>query len=225
MKHLKIEMIHDVVCSWCHIGYHNIQVALDRLSDDVKVEFHFLPFQLNPGLNEEGVDITDHLRERNQWSLADALSYRESLLETTRQMGVTIDFSKRTRYYNTASAHRLLLVAENAGQQQQMHQALMQAYHVEGENISNLGVLINIAEQIGFDIKTVEQALFSVTIDRQIQALSQRVKSFTVKSVPAFIFNDHHVVSGSNSANFFEQLIRSEFLIDNTVEEKSQCLM
>ena len=73
MKTLKIEMIHDVVCSWCHIGYHNISKALDNLLHRVSVDFHYLPFQLNPELDHQGVDITEHLCQRNQWSLAEAM--------------------------------------------------------------------------------------------------------------------------------------------------------
>jgi len=84
MKTLKIEMIHDVVRSWCRIGNHHLSSALDRLSKEVSAEFHYLPFQLNPGLGLEGVDITEHLCQRYQWSLAEAMAYRKRLLATTR---------------------------------------------------------------------------------------------------------------------------------------------
>ena len=50
MQTLKIEMIHDVVCSWCHIGYYNISRALESLSSEVSAEIHYLPFQLNPDM-------------------------------------------------------------------------------------------------------------------------------------------------------------------------------
>jgi len=70
MTPLKIEMIHDLVCSWCHIGYHNISRALEALSAEVTVEFRYLPFQLNPSMGPGGEDITEHLCRRNQWSVA-----------------------------------------------------------------------------------------------------------------------------------------------------------
>ena len=41
-KKLKIEMVHDIVCSWCPIGYSNIKTAINNLNIDV--DFHFLPF-------------------------------------------------------------------------------------------------------------------------------------------------------------------------------------
>jgi len=229
MKTLKIEMIHDVVCSWCHIGYHNISKALDNLSHRVSVDFHYLPFQLNPELDHQGVDITEHLCQRNQWSLAEAMVYRETLLKKTEEVGVTIDFSKRTRYYNTAMAHRLILAAENFGAQRQMHRALLHAYHVEGENISDRAVLKRIVKSLGFDEAMVEQALASDVVGRQLLDSSERVRRFQVRSVPAFVFNESRFVSGSNSTGFFEQLIRSEFLAkdsdDKPVEEAVSCPM
>lgn len=214
MQYLKIEMIHDVVCSWCHIGYHNISKALENLSNEVSAEFHYLPFQLNPELGPQGVDITEHLRQRNRWSLAEAMAYRAKLLEKTYEVGVTIDFSKRTHYYNTEKAHRLLLVAESVGVQRKMHQALLYAYHVNGQNISDIGVLMNIAEGVGLTESVVAQAMESETISRKMQLLSERVDQFSVRSVPAFIFNEHQFVSGSNSVEFFEQHIRREFLTE-----------
>ncbi len=65
MQTLKIEMIHDVVCSWCHIGYQNISKALERLSNEISAEIHYLPFQLNPDTGPLGVDIVEHLCQRN----------------------------------------------------------------------------------------------------------------------------------------------------------------
>lgn len=219
MQTLKIEMIHDVVCSWCHIGYHNISKALDRLSQRVSVDFHYLPFQLNPELDSQGVDITEHLCRRNRWSLAEVMAYREELLKKTEEVGAIIDFSKRTRYYNTAMAHRLILAAGNLGIQRQMHQALLQAYHVEGENISDRAVLKKVAKSIGIDGKAVDQALVSDAIGRKLLDLSERVRRYQVRSVPAFIFNENRLVSGSNSTEFFEQLIRSEFLAEDSADE------
>ena len=38
MKKLKIEIVHDLVCSWCPIGYSNIRKAIDNLGIEVKFE-------------------------------------------------------------------------------------------------------------------------------------------------------------------------------------------
>jgi len=217
MNTLKIELIHDVVCSWCHIGYHNISKALDRLSGLVSAEFHYLPYQLNPDLGPRGVPIIEHLCQRNRWSFAEAMAYRENLLAITKELGVTIDFGKRTHYYNTSRAHRLITAAERVGLQREMHRALLLAYHVHGENIGDADVLEKIARGVGFNAGWVGEILDSAAITRHMEKLSARVGQFPVASVPAFIFNGSKFVGGSNSVAFFEQFIRSEFL------QEAQC--
>lgn len=52
MKALKIEMIHDVVCSWCPIGYANLKQALKNLA--IEADISFLPSELNPGMGPKG---------------------------------------------------------------------------------------------------------------------------------------------------------------------------
>ena len=38
MKHVKVEMIHDLVCSWCPIGYNNLKRAADSLSNRIETD-------------------------------------------------------------------------------------------------------------------------------------------------------------------------------------------
>ncbi|RLU02965.1 MAG: DsbA family oxidoreductase [Ketobacter sp.] len=211
MQLIKIEMIHDVVCSWCLIGTHNLQQALAAYADMVLAEWHYLPFELNPELSEK-VGIHEHLQERNGWTPEQALAYRRSLLQTIDALGVRIDFSKRTHYYNTHDAHRLILASQQSGMQQPMHQALLRAYHEQGVDISDRSQLRRVAASIGVEDALFQHAMASDEITRYMEALQQRVSAMEIRSVPAFIFNDHLFVSGSQSREFFEQLIRRELI-------------
>lgn len=55
METLKIEMIHDVVCSWCRIGYSHMKKALQHLN--IEADFYFLPYELNPDMSVQGASI------------------------------------------------------------------------------------------------------------------------------------------------------------------------
>jgi predicted DsbA family dithiol-disulfide isomerase len=47
MKNLQIDIVSDVVCPWCAIGYGNLTQALEQLTSvQANVQWH--PFQLNP---------------------------------------------------------------------------------------------------------------------------------------------------------------------------------
>ncbi len=101
MQTIQIEMIHDVVCSWCPINYNNLKQALLNLKRQVEASIHFLPYELNPDIPAEGEKIVAHLMQRNSWSREQVLSYRKNLIETAANAGLDYDFSKRTHYYNT----------------------------------------------------------------------------------------------------------------------------
>ena len=87
MTKLKIEMVHDIVCSWCPIGYNNIQTAIKNL--DLEVDFHFLPYELNPELDENGETIENYFKGRFGWDDRKLLDYQSSLVNTAKNAGVS----------------------------------------------------------------------------------------------------------------------------------------
>ena len=55
-----LDVISDVICPWCLIGKTKLDRALEANPDhDLIVEWH--PFQLNPGMQAEGMDRRDYL--------------------------------------------------------------------------------------------------------------------------------------------------------------------
>ena len=211
MQKLKIEMIHDPVCSWCHIGYHNLKMALLDLNQERDVEFSYIPYVLNPDLDENGIRIEDFFMKLKGWSQVQLHNYRESLLATCADVGVVIDFNKRTHYYNTQKAHQLILAAEQIGLQRNMHERLLQAYHVEGLNISNNQVLISLAIDVGLTESTTIEAIHPQNTG-VFELKKQRTAYFPVTSIPAWIFNNDKFVPGSNSTKFFKDYVREKFL-------------
>ncbi|MFT4908025.1 MAG: putative DsbA family dithiol-disulfide isomerase [Oleispira sp.] len=208
MKKLKVEMIHDVVCSWCPIGYANLKQALKNLELDA--DFHFLPFELSPDMDVQGEEINDHLGQRYGWSDSKRRDYRKNLLVVAEQAGVAMDFSKRTHYYNTYQAHILIHWCEKFDQQQAMNELLIDAYFKQGLDINNSQVLLNLVEQLGLDRSQAEVALNSAETRQQVTIKKQRVQQAEITSVPAFIFNDRTLVTGSNSVEYFEQALTSK---------------
>lgn len=205
MKTLKIEIVHDVVCSWCPIGYANLQQALRNL--DIAADIFFLPSELNPEMGPNGESIDEHLARRYQWTQLKLREYRIHLLAVAEQAGVTMDFSKRTHYYNSNKAHRIIHWSEPYNRQQAMNELLIDAYFKCGLDISNMQVLLDLAEKLGLDRSLAEHALMSDEVNNQLLLKQKRVQQLGLTSVPAFIFNENRLVSGSHSVEYFEQSI------------------
>jgi predicted DsbA family dithiol-disulfide isomerase len=202
---IKIEQIHDVVCSWCPIGYSNIKMALKHFDKQIEVEFKFLPYELNPEMPKEGESFEGHLKRRNNWNTEELLRYRENLVETAIQAGLTYDFGRRTHYWNTARAHTLIHYAEKFDKQEQVNRILIQQYFAEGLNVDDTEILANIASSVGLNRDDVIAAFTSPEMAAEVLEKQARVNSFDVPSVPAFVINDKELVPGSNSVEFFVQ--------------------
>jgi predicted DsbA family dithiol-disulfide isomerase len=206
MMKVKIEVIQDLVCSWCPIGRSNLKAALKILDKQIEVEIKYLPFELNPDMSSGGEAIEAHLMRRNGWTKEQFMHYRTDLVGVAKEAGLIYDYSKRTHYYNTAKAHRLVHYAQVFQKQDAIVDALTEQYFTQGVNLSEEKNLLDIAASVGLDREQAKWALSSVEvadISENIQHKYDRVREFAVSSVPAFIINDTEFVRGANSVEFF----------------------
>lgn len=208
-RKILIEVIHDIVCSWCPIGYRNLTAALQIVGDEFAAEIKFLPFELNPNLAPSGEAINTHLKRRNGWTTAQLVRNRTNLTATAEKAGLSYDFSKRTHYYNTAKAHTLLHWSEGFGKQRDVNEALVQIYFTEGRNIDRCDVLAQIAASVGLDPAAARAALGSEQVSHALQLKKERVRAMNIGSVPAFLVDGVDMLHGSNSVEYFVQYLRS----------------
>jgi len=208
MMKVKVEVVHDLVCSWCPIGRSNLKAALKILDKKIDVEIKYLPFEINPDMSSAGETIEAHLMRRNNWTKEQFMHYRTDLVEVAKEAGLIYDYSKRTHYYNTAKAHRLVHFAQAFQKQGAVVDALTEQYFTQGVNLSEDKSLLDIATSVGLDQQQAERALSSVEavgISGNIQHKYDRVREFASGSVPAFIINGEELVRGANSVKFFVQ--------------------
>lgn len=204
---IEIEMIHDVICSWCPIGYSNLKAALKRLEGRVEARIGFLPYELNPEMPPEGETVEAHMKRRRQWTSDQYLHYRNDLVETARAAGLDYNVEKRTHYWNSAKAHVLLHIAARAGLQEQVNRLLIQAYFTEGVKIDDTAALVAIAGEVGLEPFALQAALSSPRVADEMQAKQERVRALAFRSIPSFVINRREILTGSNSVEFFEQYL------------------
>lgn len=204
---IKIELIHDVICSWCPIGYRNIKTALKRFEGRLDVDFRFLPYELNPNMPASGEPIDDYLRRRNDLGQEELKRYRDKVIRTAAQAGLTYDYSKRTHYWNTAKAHTLLHIAEKAGKQEAMNEALIEQYFTQGLNVDDLDGLARTAEPLDIRREELERALASTQVAAEMAQKHARVRRLGIRTVPGFVINETELLTGSNSVDYFSDYL------------------
>jgi predicted DsbA family dithiol-disulfide isomerase len=205
---MKIDFVSDIVCPWCAVGLGSLQTALDRLGDEVSVDMHFQPFELNPQMPPEGQDIVEHIGQKYGSSADDIRRNGEAIHQRGAEVGFTFNMDKRPRIYNTFDAHRLLHWAELEGHQAELKKALLQAYFTDGKDPSNHEALVDIAGSVGLDRERAREILASDLYATEVRDRERFYLQQGIHSVPAVIINDRHLISGGQPVETFERALR-----------------
>ena len=203
---LRIDFVSDIVCPWCAIGLTALDQALARLPANVDVDFHVRPFDLNPQMAPEGEDIAEHLTRKYGLSPEQLTAARANIQARGAEVGFT--FGERHRTWNTFDAHRLLHWAGIEGLQFNLKLVLLQAYHRDGENVSDHATLVRIASSVGLDAERAAAILASDEYADAVRAEEQFFIRSGINSVPAVIIDQQHLISGGQPVEVFERALR-----------------
>ena len=150
-KPLRIDIVSDVVCPWCIVGYKQLAQALEQT--DTPYEIHWHPFELNSNMPSEGQNLREHIMEKYGSSKEESDASRIRMTEAGKEVGFEFNFNDDTRMHNTFNLHQLLYWAGQQGQKpmHDLKQALFAAHFTNGRNISDKTVLADIAAEVGLD--------------------------------------------------------------------------
>jgi len=210
MNTIKIDFVSDIACPWCAVGLGALEQAIDNVKDQVKVELHFQPFELNPKMVPEGQDIVEHLTQKYNMTAAQVAQNQELIRQRGADVGFVFNMDGRKRTYNTFDAHRLLHWAESeeqGGRQHLLKKALLEAYFTEGQDPSSHAILLDAAEKAGLDRARAAAILGGDTYAAEVREREQFYLSQGIHSVPSVIFNDQHLIQGGQPVETFEQAL------------------
>ena len=214
-KVLKIDFVSDVSCPWCVIGLRALDQALANVKSDITAEIHFQPFELNPDMAAEGQEITEHITQKYGISIEQANANRENIRQRGSELGFKFAMATdagggRSRIYNTFDAHRLLHWAETISldKQKALKEALFSAYFSDGQSPGSHEVLARVAGQVGLSVAAAQAVLSSDQYADEVREQEQFYTGQGIRSVPAVIINDRHLISGGQPVEVFENALR-----------------
>ncbi len=207
---VKIDFVSDVACPWCAVGLKSLEAAMARIGEELQVELHFQPFELNPLMPAEGEDAVEHLTRKYGISAEQAAQNGEAIRARGAALGFEFRMDRRHRIYNTFDAHRLLHWAGLEGPQRQLalKLALLRAYFTEGEDVSSADILAKLAVEAGLDDARARQILATDEFADAVRQQESFYASQGITAVPSVIFNDRHLVQGGQPVELFEQALR-----------------
>ena len=209
---LTIDVVSDVVCPWCYIGKRRLEGALALYAkehpDAPAPAVTWRPFQLNPGMPDEGMARDEYVR-RKFGAQGGAVYDRVSAVG--REVGIPFAFDRIVRQPNTLAAHSLIELAEARGGQDAIVEALFRAYFLDGVDLTAHENLVAIATGAGLDRAGVEACLDDKNARDLAGAEDQRAREIGIQGVPFFIFNSRVAVSGAHPAEaLFDAMKQAE---------------
>jgi predicted DsbA family dithiol-disulfide isomerase len=146
--------------------------------------------------------------------LKDLFTGRGFDLETMhrRMQGLMADeglpYGHRTHTYNSRLAQELAKWADSQPGFEAIHDALYRAYFVDGRNIGDLEVLVQIAASVGLPAQDAREVLVQRRFKAAVDSDWQSARRYGVTGVPTFIADNAKVV-GAQPYETLAQLIRT----------------
>ncbi|NRB02254.1 MAG: DsbA family oxidoreductase [Rhodobacteraceae bacterium] len=202
---LRVDIVSDVVCPWCVIGYHQLAHAANATV--VAIDVHWHPFELNPNMVQEGENLREHLAAKYGTTPEGSRKARARLTEMGAALGFTFNYADDMRMVNTFRAHQLIDWAEDQGRAHDMKLALFAAFFTQREDLNNVDVLADVAASIGLDRDTVGAMLESGERAESVRKKERFWTSRGVTGVPAMIFNHQHLVTGAQGEETYTNIL------------------
>lgn len=205
---LKIDIVSDVSCPWCIIGYKSLASALAELAPEISANISWKPFELNPAMPSEGEDMGEHLHKKYGSSKADFEQTRNMITARGTALGFQFNFKEDGRIYNTFNAHRLLYWAGQLGKQTELKLALFGLYFSEGGNPSNAEQLLKVVAKVGLPQEDARKVLESDKYTQEVREEQGKYQGMGISSVPTFIINDRFKITGGQPVEAFIEILK-----------------
>ena len=212
MDTLKIDIVSDIVCPWCVIGFRNLKKAMEVLKSELDFEITWKPYELHPEIPQEGYDKKLYMQQK--FGSSGGKSRYDEIAEIGKSLNFNFNFSKTERIPNTFMAHRLLWKSEEFKLQTELSEALFKAYFTDGLDIGSKEILAQISESVGMDKNKIINFLDSREGGQETADLEMNFIEKSIGAVPTYFINEKYIIQGGQEpetfVSFLKKIIQKE---------------
>lgn len=202
---LRIDIVSDVVCPWCIIGYQQLARALEATGTAHEIHWH--PFELNPAMPAAGQNLREHVAEKYGSTKKESEESRVRMTAIGADLGFEFRFADDMRMHNTYNVHQLLHWANQHGRMHDLTQALFAAHFTDRRNLSDNAVLADVAVEAGLDRAETLVVLDDQRYAAEVRNAEDGWLKQGIRGVPAMIFNRRHLVSGAQGVENYTRIL------------------
>ena len=203
---IQVDIVSDIMCPWCIVGFRQLEQALGMTGMGANVRWH--PFELNPQMPPEGQNLTEHITQKYGASPEQSAQNRAQLQDLGKPLGLNFVFSPDSRIVNSFAAHQLLDFALSLGVQHPLKLALFEAHFTAQRNVSDVEVLLDVAESVGIDRAEAAQMLDSGRLRASVREKQGFWTARGISGVPSMIFGEKYLMTGAQGADNYAQVLR-----------------
>ncbi|MEQ6347304.1 DsbA family oxidoreductase [Vibrio cyclitrophicus] len=205
---LQLDIISDVMCPWCVVGYKNLEQAIAELSLAGQIELEWQPFELNPDMPQEGENMRDHIMRKYGSSAEESQRSREQIVDRGKAVGFDFNFYESMRMVNSRHLHVLLDFALAYGKQTELKLRFFHAHFTEEKDLSDLEVIAQELEAVGLDSNKALKRLKNTDNLKKIQAQEFEWQRMGISAVPTVVFNRKSAMTGAQTVETYKQILQ-----------------
>ena len=220
---ITIDIVSDTVCPWCFIGKRRLEKAMAaRPGFDYQVSWR--PFQLNPDMPEDGMARDQYLAMKFGGTQRAQQIY-QNVSEAGELEGLKFRFDKILRQPNSLASHKLIRWSGSSGKQDAVVELLFQRYFVDGADIGDSEILLQVADAADMDAGLVRDLFDKGSDDELVLQEESVARRMGIAGVPCFIVAQKYAISGAQDPsvliNVFDLVVRGGDVADQAAEGRS----
>ncbi|MEM8631670.1 MAG: DsbA family oxidoreductase [Pseudomonadota bacterium] len=204
-KPIRVDIVSDVVCPWCVIGYRQLTKAAEATGTELAIHWH--SFELNPQMAAEGENLRAHLVAKYGTTPDGSRKARARLTEMGAALGFEFNYADDMRMYNTFRAHQLIDWAEEQGKAHDLKCALFLAFFTRREDVSDIHVLADVAATVALDRDAALAVLQSQSHAGPVREKQSFWTRQGIQGVPAMVFERKHLVTGAQGEDNYLKIL------------------
>ena len=208
---MKIEIWADVICPWCGLGQHRLELALAAFAHRDEVELVHRSFQLDPRAPATPQTVREMLRAKGMsdaqmtatWARIEAMAASEGLTPYLLDNVVA----------NTRPVHELLALASARGHEDAAWKRVYRAYFGERRSIFDVDALVALGGELGLDADEVRAALADGRYRAQVDGDAREAHELGATGVPFVLIERRLAIAGAQPLTTFAQALERGYAL------------